>query len=321
MSVLTPTGPRWAVVRQHHRPVRVAAALLGAVLALAAGLRVWVAFARDEAACAAGDTLGCEERIFNGQGTPSGLLRLTLELLSVGLPFLPLLVGAFVAGPMIARELESGTYKLAWTQSVTPARWLATKLAFAGGVVAAATVLVTVVYRATLGPVATYALTWHDRGGFMAQGPTLAAYCLLGVAVGALVGQLVRRSIAAMAVTGLVTGVVVLVLGALRWDLWPTVTSTSGDPSRATGFPAPEDALPLDSGFLTVNGDRVPYGSCWRSGGFDGCANRADITGKYVEYHPAAHFWNIQLVECGIVLALTALAAFLAFRALRRLHA
>ena len=41
----------------------------------------------------------------------------------------PALVGVFFGAPLVARELEAGTYRLAWTQSVTRVRWLAVKLA------------------------------------------------------------------------------------------------------------------------------------------------------------------------------------------------
>ena len=44
----------------------------------------------------------------------------------------PALVGVFFGAPLIARELESGTFRLAWTQGVTRARWLMVKLALVG---------------------------------------------------------------------------------------------------------------------------------------------------------------------------------------------
>jgi uncharacterized membrane protein len=37
----------------------------------------------------------------------------------------PGLVGVFWGAPLIAPELAAGTYRLAWTQSVTRTRWLA----------------------------------------------------------------------------------------------------------------------------------------------------------------------------------------------------
>lgn len=43
-----------------------------------------------------------------------------------------------------------------------------------------------------------------------------------------------------------------------------------------------------------------------------------DITGWFVDNHPPSHLWPLQLVETGIVLALTALAVTAAFRVLRR---
>ena len=44
----------------------------------------------------------------------------------------PAVVGVFWGAPMVARELEAGTHRLVWNQSITRTRWLATKLGFAG---------------------------------------------------------------------------------------------------------------------------------------------------------------------------------------------
>src|SRR5580692_1482784 len=45
----------------------------------------------------------------------------------------PVIIGAFWGAPMIARELEAGTSRLAWNQSVSRTRWLLVKLAIGGG--------------------------------------------------------------------------------------------------------------------------------------------------------------------------------------------
>ncbi|GAB4003348.1 hypothetical protein GCM10029992_44650 [Glycomyces albus] len=45
----------------------------------------------------------------------------------------PALIGAFWGAPLITRELESGTHRLVWNQSVTRTRWLTAKLALVGG--------------------------------------------------------------------------------------------------------------------------------------------------------------------------------------------
>src|SRR5262249_24313150 len=44
----------------------------------------------------------------------------------------PAVIGMFWGAPLIARELEDRTYRLAWTQSVTRTRWLAVKLGLLG---------------------------------------------------------------------------------------------------------------------------------------------------------------------------------------------
>jgi hypothetical protein len=47
--------------------------------------------------------------------------------------FLPLLLGALVGAPLVAREVEQRTHLLVWTQSITRLRWLTVKLALVLG--------------------------------------------------------------------------------------------------------------------------------------------------------------------------------------------
>ena len=58
-----------------------------------------------------------------------GTLRTWLGVLTVVLPGV---IGIFWGAPLVARELEAGTFRLAWTQSVTRTRWLAVKLGVIG---------------------------------------------------------------------------------------------------------------------------------------------------------------------------------------------
>src|SRR5262249_59754267 len=44
----------------------------------------------------------------------------------------PGLIGVFWGAPLITRELEANTFRLAWTQSVTRSRWIAVKLGTIG---------------------------------------------------------------------------------------------------------------------------------------------------------------------------------------------
>ena len=58
----------------------------------------------------------------------------------------PALIGIFWGAPLIARELETGTYRLAWNQSVTRTRWLAVKLTLTGLAAMAVTEALSLMY-------------------------------------------------------------------------------------------------------------------------------------------------------------------------------
>ena len=44
----------------------------------------------------------------------------------------PAIIGVFWGAPLIAREIEAGTFRLAWNQSVSRSRWVAVKLGLIG---------------------------------------------------------------------------------------------------------------------------------------------------------------------------------------------
>lgn len=126
----------------------------------------------------------------------------------------PVLLGMFWGAPLIAREFETGTYRLAWTQSVSRKRWLATKLAVGG----AATLLVTGAFTLTV----TWWYSSRDQVGgtgpfqvFDRRDIVPVAYAVFAFAVGALLGAVIRRTVPAMAAT---LGVFVFVRIAI--SLW-----------------------------------------------------------------------------------------------------
>ncbi|MFD6231190.1 ABC transporter permease [Streptomyces sp. NPDC060232] len=303
MSMLTLKGPRWVTVRQHRRALWTVPAVVAASLAGVIALRWWASYAAD---------------VY--QAGPDGPLRSAMDVAGTAMLLLPLLVGAFVAGPMVARELESGTYRLALTQSTTPRAWLASKVVVAAAAAAAGSAALVGVYRLGLSPLSgTYQFGWPDRGPYESTGTVVVAYCLLGVAVGALVGQLVRRTLPAMAVTGLVTGLVMLALGALRWSFLPVQTLTAPLGSRTPKLP--KGAFMTDLGLTTTSGGRLPEWACLeRTGNLRQCPADLDVTGWYVEYHPVSHYWPTQTIETAVVLVLAALALWGAFAVLRARH-
>ncbi|MGW1882117.1 ABC transporter permease [Streptomyces sp. NPDC001970] len=305
MSALTPRGMPWVVVRRYRRVLWAAIGLTAALAVVVAVTRTWYVTEY--------------ETVLRPTEWHDRLLW-ALDRTTTVIMFLPLLVAAFVAGPLVARDLESGTYRLLWTQSVSPARWLAAKLAVPAVVATVCAIVLVGVHRWGLAPVrqSEYLELWHHPT-YIALGPAGVAYALLAVAVGALAGLLVRRTVVAMSIAGLATGALLLTVAQLREHLWPTVMTTGPDRAEsATDWS-------LESGMLTASGERLYAKDCYPllpgQGSADRCLTQKGGVTDFAVHHPASHFWPIQLVETGIVLALAVLVAAVAFRVLRRRHA
>ncbi|WP_031009662.1 ABC transporter permease [Streptomyces sp. NRRL F-5727] len=326
MSTLAPKGPTWVTLRQYRRTLWLAGALALLALAVVAGLRIWAA---------RHPVSPMKDGVWAASPDNDGYLMLRWFLEYVGFAGIALsgLVAAVVAGPMVAREYESGTYQLSLTQSVGPAEWLRSKLtaALVAGVLAALAVM-GIFWFGRLGVREGWDYHWSHAGTYAATGVTVFAYVLAAVAFGALVGQLVRRTVPAMAVAALVMGSLIAVFNGYRWSLLPTERETFPLGGRSGLSP---DYLHMDSGMLTSSGASFDPSICWKRAnatpGSDAepglwekvekqCYAEHDVTTQFIDYHPSSHFWPTQLIETGIVLTVAALAAYAAFRVLRARH-
>ncbi|HWE68303.1 MAG TPA: hypothetical protein VG298_16800 [Acidimicrobiales bacterium] len=128
-------------------------------------------------------------------GTDS-TLRTWLGILTIVVPGL---IGIFWGAPLVARELEAGTYRLAWTQSVTRRRWLAAKLGLIG--------LAAMVTAGLLSLLVTWWASPLDRAGmdvystFDQRDLVPLGYAALAFSLGVTAGVLIRRTLPAMAAT------------------------------------------------------------------------------------------------------------------------
>ncbi|MEV5434892.1 ABC transporter permease [Streptomyces sp. NPDC052682] len=323
MTALTSTAP--VAERRLRRPRGLAGAMLRLhrsalwfwlmLVALAAGVLLWAAGPGLDAAWAEYRAMGCDRPSpdlgCDYTGPAYGRYDTAVALGAGSLSVLPFLTAAWAGAALIGRELELGTAQLAWTQSVSPARWLAAKLAVPALLLVPGTLLLTVLHRALWssdGPlrVAMSSRAWWGTPTFAANGTLATAYALLGLAVGALAGVLLRRALPASATAVAALAALLYALDALRPRLWPTVTVTARD-----DLPEP-DGIIVESGTLTSSGARVPLPGC------TGEASCGDgIAGFYARHHPASHFWPLQLMETAVVLTVVALAALTAFRLLR----
>ncbi|MFJ6742774.1 hypothetical protein ACIQOU_28260 [Streptomyces sp. NPDC091279] len=199
-------------------------------------------------------------------------------------------VAAWAGGALIARELENGTARLAWTQGVSPGRWLAAKLALpALTLVAGAGVLVAAFRWAWAAHPDLADADWSASAEFLTNGPALIAYALCGLAVGTLTGLLLRRQLAALGVSLALAVAFGRLMDHVRPHLWPTVTRTGA----GAGDLVPAHAWEVAASYQT-------HGTSWAT------------------FHPASHFWPIHLAETSIALAVATLATAAAFTVQRR---
>ena len=125
-----------------------------------------------------------------------------LQVLATALVLIvPVLIGMFWGAPLIARELETGTFRLAWTQSVSRMRWLLVKLGLVGLASAAVAGLLSLMVTWWYSPIDKVNQNRFGAAAFGVHGFVPAGYALFAFALGATTGLLFRRTLPAMAVT------------------------------------------------------------------------------------------------------------------------
>jgi hypothetical protein len=326
---------------QARTPVLVVVAALAALAVASAVTGVHLAHLRNSLVthCQTGCDLATAQFLSHQQ-----FLQRALDPLA---QVVPALFGIFWGAPLLAREFETGTYRLAWTQSVTRTRWLVTKLAVLGlsTIVLAGLLTLTITwwYR-SLDVLDTNQYAVFDRRNIVPIG-----YAAFAFVSGVLFGAVIRRTLPAMAAT---LGVFVFTRIAItQWVrphlLSPMHTTLSLLDANRLGFEASNGS----SVRLVVGGGAPPNG--WglssklvnASGHVESAADRAAFVHQYcpavarltggsaqppdptafracqtqaahlfhlvVTYQPASRYWTFQWLETGIYLVL-ALAAALA---------
>jgi ABC-type transport system involved in multi-copper enzyme maturation permease subunit len=250
----------------------------------------------------------------------------------------PVLIGIFWGAPLLSRELETGTFRLAWTQGVTRARWLVTKLALVGlaAVAVAGFVSLTITwwYR-VLDPLATNLYAVFDSRDIAPIG-----YALFAFAAGALIGAIVPRTVPAMATT-----IGVFAIARVAVTLWvrphlmhPTheyvslsaghefgfrTTPTSSTLTLNSQASGPTNSWTLSTHVVTSSGRAASSGQvasfvhqhCPGMGPSSGAAvvkTCLSQAGRFfrilVTYQPVSHYWTLQWLETGVFLGLSFLA-------------
>jgi len=261
-------------------------------------------------------------------------------VLGAGLIYLvPPLVGVFWGAPLVARELEAGTHRLVWNQSVTRARWLGTKLAVLGAA--------SMAFAGLLSLATTWSSHRLDQVGFNRLEPILygargivpVAYAAFAFALGVVTGMVIRRTVPAMAITlAVYAGFALAMALGIRSHLLPaTHTQQPLNTANINGMGISQDGTMRVEASFDVPGAWVTHNTtitatgqdftgpantqvCGRDGAPKDCIGWLGSLGlkQDIVYQPAGHFWPLQWVESGVFLALTALLVTFGFWWLRR---
>lgn len=246
----------------------------------------------------------------------------------------PGLLGIFWGAPLVTREIEAGTFRLAWNQSITRARWLAVKLTLTGLTAMAAAGLLSLMVTWWASPIqaaaplagpgrATSVISRFGPTLFATRGITPVGYAAFAFALGVTLGVLIRRTIPAMAATLAVFAGI-----QIAWPVWirphlmtPVSFSRALQPSAISGLQFGghmtvftnvnlPGAWTLSSNVLTPGGQPftgpAPHTCSSPASGFDACAaalSRLHLR-QLVSYQPASRYWPFQWYETGIFLAL-----------------
>ncbi|MFD8150004.1 ABC transporter permease [Streptomyces sp. NPDC059720] len=226
-------GPR-GLVRAGLRLHRSALVFWVGLVAVAAGALLWALGPGADAAWAEYRAMGCTDGSPDlGCDLPGPAMFRYETVMTVAeglLSLVPVLTGAW-AGGLVGRELEDGTARLVWTQSVTPARWLAAKLAVPALLLVPGTLALTLLHRAVWAShshlfraIGWY--EWHDDSIFEANGVLTTVHPLAALALGVLAGVVLRRALPALGAAVLAVAALIWALDEARPHLWPTPQGT-----------------------------------------------------------------------------------------------
>ena len=234
-----------------------------------------------------------------------------------------MLIGAFVGAPLLARELETGTFRFIWTQGFGRARWAAAKLTLLAVAVTAAAGAFSVLYSWYIRPFLA-APVWQQSSLvgeiFDLKGIAFAAWTLAAFAIGALAGLLIRRVVPAMAATlAVYAGMALATTLFLRQHyLAPLVTKGSAGPSGngatdllvsqwytgPNGKPVSQAVIDhLLQGFNPTVQQVAPNSFKTSLDPHQYLAQHGYTL--WMSYQPASRFWPFQWIEGGWLFALS----------------
>jgi hypothetical protein len=296
----------WLTWRQ-HRAALIGAAVFVVPLVLLM-VRFWSSVQELNAACGEHD---CWIGVAGALGSQLGHID---SVLTYGPPVLAGLVAVFWGAPMLSREYEQRTYLVAWGQDVSPGRWLGSRAALLTGAA-----LLLAVPLAAVSWLLVRAMrvsgVWGNVGPYQTLElwpPIPVMHALFGLALGAAIGAVLRRTLLAMGTTLAVFVAVRLAIATtvLRWLPPERMVIGVGD-----AVALPSGAAQVSSGYLDGAGNPItPSVVC----GDRQCLAEHGVQHSYVDYQPFDRLDTLKWTEVIAYGVLTAGLAWLAWARVRR---
>jgi len=327
----------WFVLRQYRKQFLVFGILLAvfACFSILTSNHYWHIYQQATAACAQNpENPSCSDVSGSLPQSYGAVLR-TVYVTSLTIP---LVLGLFLGSPLLSKEYEEGTNKLAWTQSVSRRKWLTVKLAWA------------LIFAALYGLAIGLLVNWwtrtpnaidhsrFDAGQFDVQGMMPFAYSVFFTTIGFMMSAWFRKTLIALAVTlGLFVAFQVSFAQWVRAHYMTPVSVTAAMGPNAIDNKIPVGAWELQRAIVDKNGhtfdsfnlDNMPA-DCralieqLKGGGgitvkaigpghgegadpVDTCLNSAGYH-QTAKYQPPYRYWDFQRIETGIYLGMGALA-------------
>jgi hypothetical protein len=263
--------------------------------------------------CLSGKTLACGQTLAEFDNK-AGILRIVLPFLTL----LPGVIGVALAAPILL-DLEGGTYRLAWTQSITRWRWIATRFSLAVVTALAAAGLLAVLFTWYRRPL-DHVFGRFDGTSFDLQGTVSLGYVLFALGLGLAVGVVWRRTASAV-----IASFLAYVACRIFDDAW--LRQRLVTPLSAT-WPINHSGPNLNNDWVLASGISDKAGHLF-TGNFAACGQLSfkggtELNAKCLARHgagynhavwqPGSHFWDIQGIEtalfAGVGLLLIAFAAW-----------
>jgi hypothetical protein len=313
----------WVAWRRHRSTLLAALTVLAlvAIYLIITGLQIRSAW-HNVQACTPADSGAC-----NFAWTDFKDAHTNPGIISALFLFAPLLIGAFTGAPLIGRELETGTFRYAWTQGVGRTRWLIA-MTVSGAVVVA-------VLSGGLGAL----ISWHDQplwaadvtpklqaSEFPSIGVAVIGWALVAYAVGLLAGLLFRRVLPALGTAVVATFALAFAASRVRLHYLPAHRTSSlayvpGSQTLAQWWEkagAHVSTAYLDTILRAAGMQQFDTGG----GSVSASPGSGDDPVSYLLHHgytqwtsyqPANRYWAFQWIEFGWLVAITVVLVAITF--------